>query len=167
MTTRWMLGLLALVLAACPTGRPPSDDDDADDDDSAVDDDDATPDDDDATPGPQAPSVLAVEVCQSTTVMGSFGIFEIEVADEQDNLLAPVTYRVQIDGGSDVTFTWPDALGGHGWIDHTQSIGTAPLLRETEHSWTFTVLDAAANLSEPVDLVWTIPADPQAEACGD
>ena len=168
MRTTWILWLVGLVLVGCPTPSTddPDDDDAGDDDDSASDDDDVSPDDDDATAAPQAPVIVAADVCQSTTLLGSNGIFEIEVVDEQDNLLAPVTFRVQVDGGTNVSESWPDALGGHGWIDYVQAIGTAPLLRGTEHTWSFTVLDSTANMSEPFDLVWTIPMDEQAEGCG-
>jgi hypothetical protein len=170
MDTRPLLLLVLLPCLACPTRARRDDDDTADDDDDSAgrdDDDDATAaDDDDATPTAQSPSIVAVQVCQSTTLLGSNGIFEIEVEDAQGNLSAPVTYRVQVDGGSNVSFTWDGALGGHGWIDHVQSIGTAPLLRGTEHTWTFTVLDDAGNLSGAVELAWTIPTDPQGQACG-
>jgi hypothetical protein len=162
-----LLWLFGLALVGCPAGRQYDDDDASDDDDSASDDDDMTVDDDDATSSPQSPTIDSVEVCQSTTLLGSFGLFEIEVSDAQDNLLAPLTYRVQVDAGSNVGFTWDFELGGHGWIDHSQAIGTAPLLRGTEHTWSFTVLDSTGNLSDPWEYVWTVPNDDQAEACGD
>ncbi len=167
---RLLLSLLCLLLVACTTRRVQEDDDDddsaQDDDDSAQDDDDSTPtDDDDATGSALSPEIIEITVCQQTVVLGSYARFAVEVSDAQEDMHAPVTYRVQIDTAANTTFDWDEELGGHGVIDHTVQLLQGNLVRGSEHNFTFTVIDDEGNASTPVSLTWTIPLDANAEPC--